>query len=186
MPLALSSGSGGSYDEGATKTASSSSSSSSSGSEEKTKKQQREGEAEGGDDDGGAARAARAAARAAAAAVTPATSASAAASPGTSAAAAPPTNSLYPPAERSQIRESWDSIMRWSRAAFRDRKRGSASALDATSKVAVFGGGSFGTAMAVALARQKAELDVCMLLRDPALCADINSKHENARYLPGR
>lgn len=177
MPLALTSGSGGSYDE---ETASESS-----GSEEKTKKQRDEGEETDG---GGAdARAARAAARAAAAAVSPAAAAAAA----SSAAAAPettsPTNSLYPPAERSQIRESWDSIMRWSRAAFRDRKRGgSASALDATSIVAVFGGGSFGTAMAVALARQKADLDVRMLLRDPALCADINSKHENARYLPGR
>ena len=115
------------------------------------------------------------------------TNASFASSAAAASSASPSTgSSLYPPDERSQIRESWDSIMRWSRAAFRDRKKGTASALDATTKVAVFGGGSFGTAMAVALARQKADLDVCMLLRDPALCADINSKHENARYLPGR
>ena len=179
VPLALTSGSGGSYDEGAA--------SESSGSEEEKAKKQRE-EDDANDDGGADARAARAAARAAAAAVSPAAAAAAAAASPSASAEAPtaPTNSLYPPAERSQIRESWDSIMRWSRAAFRDRKRGSASALDATSKAAVFGGGSFGTAMAVALARQKADLDVCMLLRDPALCADINSKHENARYLPGR
>lgn len=167
MPLALASGSGGSYDEGAE----AATAGSSSGSEEKKRE-----ESNGVADDDGAAREARAAARAAAAAV----------SPSTASVSVPAGNSLYPPAERSQIRESWDSIMRWSRAAFRDRKRGATSALDSTSKVAVFGGGSFGTAMAVALARQKADLDVCMLLRDPALCADINSKHENARYLPGR
>mgnify|MGYP002630783242 CR=1 FL=1 len=167
MPLALASGSGGSYEEGGSTSVSD---------EKKKSLKEEEGE---GDKVDGASRAARAAARAAAAAVTPAAAAASSASPSTG-------SSLYPPDERSQIRESWDSIMRWSRAAFRDRKKGTASALDATTKVAVFGGGSFGTAMAVALARQKADLDVCMLLRDPALCADINSKHENARYLPGR
>ena len=175
VPLALASGSGGSYDEAEGAVAALSS-----GSEEKTEENDAVDANDADDDaDDGAARAARAAARAAAAAVSPAGAAA-------TNAPVPVGNSLYPPAERSQIRESWDSIMRWSRAAFRDRKRGSASALDSTFKVAVFGCGSFGTAMAVALARQKADLDVCMLLRDPALCADINSKHENARYLPGR
>ena len=178
MPLALRSGSGGSYEE----TSSSSSSSSSSSASEKGKKAKKDDERESD-----ARAAARAAAKAAAAAVSPAASAAAAAaSAAVSPASSTGTTSLYPPAERSQIRESWDSIMRWSRAAWRERGRGKGSALDSTTKVAVFGGGSFGTAMAVALARQKADLDVCMLLRDPVLCADINRKHENARYLPGR
>ena len=38
--------------------------------------------------------------------------------------------------------------------------------LGATKKVAVMGGGSFGTAMATLLARNKADLDVVILLRN--------------------
>lgn len=53
-------------------------------------------------------------------------------------------------------------------------------------QVVVFGGGSFGTAMATALARQKRDLDVVMLLRDPYVCRDINMKHVNSRYLEAR
>lgn len=92
---------------------------------------------------------------------------------------------LYPPAERSQIKESWDSIMRWSRKTWRDGDKQAAAAA-ACDKIVVFGGGSFGTAMAVALARQRPDLDVCMLLRDRAVCADVNERHANERYLPGR
>jgi len=51
-------------------------------------------------------------------------------------------------------------------------------------KVAVFGGGSFGTAMGVALSRQHPDLEVVLLLRDPYLCKDINETHRNSRYLP--
>ena len=50
-------------------------------------------------------------------------------------------------------------------------------------QVVVFGGGSFGTAMASALARQKQSLEVVMLMRDPYVCRDINHSHMNARYL---
>lgn len=50
-------------------------------------------------------------------------------------------------------------------------------------KVVVFGGGSFGTAMACALARQKGQLNVTLLLRDPYVCKDINERHVNSRYL---
>ena len=50
----------------------------------------------------------------------------------------------------------------------------------------VFGGGSFGTAMATALARQKQSLEVVMLMRDPYVCRDINHTHINARYLQVR
>jgi len=49
--------------------------------------------------------------------------------------------------------------------------------------VVVFGGGSFGTAMGTSLAHKKADLDVVLLLRDPYLCHDINSKHINSKYL---
>ncbi|CAK0787504.1 hypothetical protein CVIRNUC_010724 [Coccomyxa viridis] len=50
-------------------------------------------------------------------------------------------------------------------------------------QVVVFGGGSFGTAMACALARQKGDLNVTLLLRDPYVCKDINERHVNTRYL---
>ena len=104
---------------------------------------------------------------------------------------------LYPPSERSQIRESWDALMRWSKAL--RRANGGASApragarpdpsspepIAAARKVVVFGGGSFGTAMGCALARKKPTLDVVLLLRDAALCESVNRHHLNRRYLPG-
>ena len=111
--------------------------------------------------------------------------AAAAAAAGGVAADASPGSLLYPPDERSNIRDSWDSIMRWSRKTWRDGEKG-ATALERCDKIAVFGGGSFGTAMAVALARQKPTLDVCLLLRDAYVCRDINERHVNERYLPGR
>lgn len=55
--------------------------------------------------------------------------------------------------------------------------------IGAAEKVVVFGGGSFGTAMGTSLAHKKADLDVVLLLRDPYLCHDINSKHINTKYL---
>ena len=58
--------------------------------------------------------------------------------------------------------------------------------LERTDKVVVFGGGSFGTAMAAALARQRRELSVTMVLRDAAICRDINQQHKNTRYLTVR
>lgn len=86
-----------------------------------------------------------------------------------------------PSAERNtDFRDPWSSLMRWSRY-FRSRETN--DALDRLEKVVVFGGGSFGTAMAVTLARQKSELQVTLLLRDPYLCKDINELHCNTRYL---
>lgn len=88
-------------------------------------------------------------------------------------------------AESSRIRGSWKNLMRWSRILSRSNGNG-ICALDATDKVVVFGGGSFGTAMAVSLARQKRDLNVMMLIRDPYVCRDINKAHVNSRYLQVR
>ncbi len=55
--------------------------------------------------------------------------------------------------------------------------------LQRTQKVVVFGGGSFGTAVGSAIARQKADLAVSLLLRDPYICKAINETHRNTRYL---
>ena len=46
------------------------------------------------------------------------------------------------------------------------------------------GGGSFGTAMATLLARNKADLDVVILVRSEADAESINEDHKNAKYLP--
>lgn len=92
---------------------------------------------------------------------------------------------LYPPAERSQIQESWDALMRWSKT-FSKRSGSGLSPIEAADKVVVFGGGSFGTAMGSSLALKKPQLDVVLLLRDPYLCKDINSSHCNTKYLPVR
>ena len=51
------------------------------------------------------------------------------------------------------------------------------------SKVAVFGGGSWGTAFSLVLA--DAGHDVTMWARREEVCATINEKRENTEYLPG-
>lgn len=63
------------------------------------------------------------------------------------------------------------------------RQQAGEDVLGHTKKVAVLGGGSFGTAMATLLARNKDSLEVVLLLRDPATCASVNERHINERYL---
>lgn len=50
-------------------------------------------------------------------------------------------------------------------------------------RMTVFGGGSWGTALAHLMAEKG--LEVTMLLRDPAQAEAVNLRHENPRYLPG-
>lgn len=98
-----------------------------------------------------------------------------------SAAYASPRTVLYPAKEQGNIKDSWQTLMRWSKV-FKDQN--GVHVLDKTDKVVVFGGGSFGTAMGVALARQRSTLSVSLLLRDAYICRDINTLHTNTRYLP--
>ena len=88
----------------------------------------------------------------------------------------------YPSDEQRQIRSSWARLMRWSRTL--RSKEAARSAEKKLEKVVIFGGGSFGTAMGVSLARQHPGLQVVLLLRDAYLCRDINESHRNTRYLP--
>ena len=50
-------------------------------------------------------------------------------------------------------------------------------------RIAVIGGGAWGTALALVAARAGAQ--VMLWARDPAITAGINERHENAVYLPG-
>jgi glycerol-3-phosphate dehydrogenase (NAD(P)+) len=50
-------------------------------------------------------------------------------------------------------------------------------------RIAIFGGGAWGTALALVAARAGAE--VTLWARDPVIVAGINERHENAVYLPG-
>ena len=85
--------------------------------------------------------------------------------------------------ERVATHESWDKIIRWGHR--RDYKnREAEDVLGKTNKVAVMGGGSFGTAMATLLARNKDTLDVVILVRSQADADAINDTHRNAKYLP--
>eukprot|EP01023_Acetabularia_acetabulum_P005139 TRINITY_DN12109_c0_g1_i1.p1 TRINITY_DN12109_c0_g1~~TRINITY_DN12109_c0_g1_i1.p1 ORF type:complete len:446 (-),score=61.61 TRINITY_DN12109_c0_g1_i1:1386-2693(-) len=83
--------------------------------------------------------------------------------------------------ERESIRESWDALMRWSRV-FKTRKVYHENALNRAQKVAVLGGGSFGTAIATVLARNKLSMEVVIAMRDEKLCQDINQRHINTKY----
>jgi glycerol-3-phosphate dehydrogenase (NAD+) len=123
----------------------------------------------------------------------------ASAAPGSDAPAAPPAaSSASPPAvaaprtgavlrtspeERQSVKESWDKILRWARFTTQ-REATEVDVLAATHKVVILGGGSFGTAMATLLARNKASLDVVLLVRDAATVTAINERHCNERYLP--
>jgi glycerol-3-phosphate dehydrogenase (NAD+) len=86
--------------------------------------------------------------------------------------------------EREAVRESWEKIMRWSsRRQRKDLQK--EDILHATRKVCVMGGGSFGTAIATLLARNKSVgLDVVILVRSKLDAAAINDTHRNAKYLP--
>ncbi|BBN16518.1 glycerol-3-phosphate dehydrogenase (NAD+) [Marchantia polymorpha subsp. ruderalis] len=87
--------------------------------------------------------------------------------------------------EESQIvRTAWEKLVRWSKSWQLLQARRQANALQSTKKVVILGGGSFGTAMAVLLARNKAEMEVTLLLRDEAVCHSINEEHVNSKYFP--
>ena len=63
------------------------------------------------------------------------------------------------------------------------RIQGHAAILLEEAMITVYGGGSWGTALAHVLA--SAGREVSLLLRDEAVAAAVNERHENPRYLPG-
>ena len=85
--------------------------------------------------------------------------------------------------ERAAVQASWEKLLGWAKATHA-RNAAEEDVLGATRKVTVLGGGSFGTAMATLLARNKASLDVVLLVRDPATVAAVNERQVNERYLP--
>ncbi|XP_028782302.1 glycerol-3-phosphate dehydrogenase [NAD(+)] 2, chloroplastic isoform X2 [Neltuma alba] len=82
---------------------------------------------------------------------------------------------------RRAVRLAWEKLVRWSRSW---RSKVKTDVLERTNKVAVLGGGSFGTAMAAHVANKKAQLEVKMLVRDPQVCLSVNERHFNCKYFP--
>ncbi|XP_042375112.1 glycerol-3-phosphate dehydrogenase [NAD(+)], chloroplastic-like isoform X2 [Zingiber officinale] len=82
---------------------------------------------------------------------------------------------------RRAVRIAWEKLVRWSRSW---RSKAKTDVLERTKKVAVLGGGSFGTAMAAHVASRKAGMEVSMLLRDSDVCRAINETHFNFKYFP--
>ena len=52
-------------------------------------------------------------------------------------------------------------------------------------KIAILGGGSWGTALAIVLSRSHPPHDISLWMRDPVLAAATNKSRENNLYLPG-
>ncbi|XP_051143074.1 glycerol-3-phosphate dehydrogenase [NAD(+)] 2, chloroplastic [Andrographis paniculata] len=82
---------------------------------------------------------------------------------------------------RKAVRVAWEKLVRWSRSW---RSRAKTDVLERTKKVALLGGGSFGTAMAAHVASRKSQLEVTVLVRDPKICQSINESHFNCKYFP--
>ena len=82
------------------------------------------------------------------------------------------------------VGRTWMALQRWeARRARRAEQTAADHALSKTAKVVVFGGGSFGTAIASHLAWNKPGMEVTMLVRDPAVVEGVNESHRNPRYL---
>lgn len=86
--------------------------------------------------------------------------------------------------DRASIVGEWDKIMRWAAFVESAHARNDESVLKSAKKVAIMGGGSFGTAMATLLARNKGDLDVVILMRSDKDAASLNAEHRNLKYLP--
>jgi len=99
-------------------------------------------------------------------------------------APAEPAAPLVSAEERQSVKETWDKLLSWAEAQKTAQTEDEQDVLADTRKVTVLGGGSFGTAMATLLARNKPTMDVVLLVRDAATVAAINERHCNERYLP--
>jgi len=53
------------------------------------------------------------------------------------------------------------------------------------SRIAILGGGSWGTALAVVLSRARRKHEISLWIHDPALADALARQHENRTYLPG-
>jgi glycerol-3-phosphate dehydrogenase (NAD(P)+) len=54
------------------------------------------------------------------------------------------------------------------------------------SRIAILGGGSWGTALAILLSRARESHQIAIWVHDPALAGAMRDKRENANYLPGQ
>jgi glycerol-3-phosphate dehydrogenase (NAD(P)+) len=66
----------------------------------------------------------------------------------------------------------------------RSRSAWAGAANDAMKKVAIIGGGSFGTTLAIALSRSRREHAISLWVHDPRLAEELSITRENSVYLP--
>ncbi|CAI5473790.1 unnamed protein product [Closterium sp. Yama58-4] len=85
-------------------------------------------------------------------------------------------------AEATEVENAWEALMRWGKFW---RVKETSNTDEETTKVVIFGGGAFGTALAHMLARNNAELDVVILHRFEEDCKNINELHCNSACHPG-
>jgi len=113
--------------------------------------------------------------------------------PAVSTSGSGPSSSSGKAEKPSAGRRSWEIMQRWGALAkaAEEARWGNDDPLSQLRRAVVLGGGSFGTAMACALARRGPHVDVVLVVRDPALCTDICGSPDpagppgrNTRYLP--
>mmetsp|Transcript_9883 Transcript_9883/g.36189 ORF Transcript_9883/g.36189 Transcript_9883/m.36189 type:complete len:469 (-) Transcript_9883:2167-3573(-) len=95
-----------------------------------------------------------------------------------------PTLRMRHSKKRESVDDAWKALLRWGQS--RQEKSEQLNELDSTHKVVIFGGGSFGTAMATLMARNKDTLEVVMLMRDAEVAKTINEEHYNPKYMSSR
>lgn len=86
-------------------------------------------------------------------------------------------------AYRHAVQQSWRRLVLWSRVKQEEVQTVEDALMDHVTKVCVFGGGSFGTAISAILARKFPLARVSLVVRNASQCAHINAEHRNPRYL---
>lgn len=86
--------------------------------------------------------------------------------------------------DSKNVKAAWEVLVRWAKGWKYSRGGAADDVLAKTTKVAILGGGSFGTAVGAMLARNKEDMDVVLLLRNQPACDSINNDHTNKRYFP--
>ena len=89
-------------------------------------------------------------------------------------------------AYRRAVQQSWRRLVLWSRVKQDETDIVEDRLEDTINKVCIFGGGSFGTAIATLLAKKYPQAEIHIIVRNEEQCSSINNEHRNSRYLTVR